>query len=104
MSAFAAAIEALFADANLGIDAVWRSAGAGPGIPVRAIVRRADRVGDFGETRIVAETVIIDVRVSQVAAPAEGDTFEIGGETLVIQGEPLRDAERLIWTVEAHPA
>ena len=104
MSAFAAAIEALFADANLGIDAVWRSAGAGPGIPVRAIVRRADRVGDFGETRIVAETVIIDVRVSQVPAPAEGDTFEVGGETFAVQGEPRRDAGRLIWTIEARSA
>jgi hypothetical protein len=104
VSAFSAAIEALFADANLGIDAIWRPAGAGPGIPVRAIVRRPDRIGDFGETRIVAETVIIDVRVSQVPVPAEGDTFEIGGETFVIQGEPLRDSERLIWTVEARPA
>jgi hypothetical protein len=34
----------------------------------------------------------------------EGDTFQIGGETLVIQGEPLRDVERLVWTIEARPA
>lgn len=103
-NAFTAAIVALFADPNLGIDAVYRVGGTDPGVPVRVIVRRPDRVGDFGETRIVAETVIIDVRVSQVPAPAEGDTYEIDGDTFVIQGEPLRDAERLIWTIEARPA
>lgn len=104
MSVFTEAIDALFADANLGLEAIWRPGGTGPGIPVRTILRRPDRVGDFGETRIVAETAIIDVRVSQVPAPTEGDTFQIGGETLVIQGEPLRDVERLVWTIEARPA
>lgn len=101
---FAAAINALFADPNLALDAVYRPGGADPGVPVRAMVRQPDRVGEFGETRIVAETVIIDVRVSQVALPAEGDTFEIGGETFKVQGEPSRGAERLIWTIEARPA
>jgi len=30
--------------------------------------------------------------------------MEIGGEAFLIQGEPVRDAERLIWTIDAHPA
>jgi hypothetical protein len=103
MNAFAAAIDALFADPNLAVDALYRADGADPGIPVRVIVRRPDRVGDFGETRIAANTMTIDVRVSDLPNPADGDTIEIGGETFVIQGEPMRDSERLVWTIEARP-
>jgi hypothetical protein len=100
-SAFTTAIDVLFADPNLGTAAVWRAGGADPGIPVRVIVRQPDRIGNFGETRIAAATLVIDVRVSEVAAPAEGDTIEIDGSVYIIQGEPIRDAERLIWTIEA---
>ena len=104
MTAFAAAIDVLFADPNLGIDAVYRAGGADPGMPVRVILRRPDRISEFGETRIVTGTVVIDVRVSDVAAPAEGDTIEADGMVCVIQGEPIRDVERLVWTIEARPA
>jgi hypothetical protein len=101
---FAAAIDALFADPNLGFDAVYRVGGAEPGIPVRVILRRPDRMGEFGETRIVTETLLIDVCVSEVAAPAEGDSIEVGGTVYVVQGEPIRDGERLVWTIEGRPA
>ena len=103
MTIFAAAIDALFADPHLGIDAVYRVGGADPGVPVRVIVRQPDRVGEFGETRVVAETVMIDVRIDDVAAPAEGDTLEVNGTVYVIEGEPIRDAERLVWTIEVRP-
>jgi hypothetical protein len=103
MSAFADAVDALFADPNLGTDAVYRADGADPGIPVRVIVRQPDRIGDFGETRIATATLVIDVRVSEIGAPAEGGMIERNGTIYVIQGEPIRDAERLIWTLEARP-
>ena len=45
-----------------------------------------------------------DIRASEIAAPAENDTIVVDGSTYVIQGEPIRDAERLIWTIEARPA
>ncbi len=104
MSAFAGAIDALFADPHLARDAVSRAGGADPGIPVRVILRRPDRVNTFGETRIVAETVLIDVRVSDVANPAVGDAIEVDGMVYVVQGAPMRDAERFVWTIEARPA
>ena len=46
---------------------------------------------------------MIDIRVSDIAAPADGDTIELDGAVYVIQGEPIRDAERLVWTIEARP-
>ena len=103
MTVFAAAIDVLFADLNLGIDAVYRAGGADPGMPVRVILRRPDRISEFGQTRIVAKTLLIDVRVSEVADPAEGDTVEVDGTVYVIQGEPTRDAELQVWTIEARP-
>ena len=103
MTMFAAAIDALFADPNLGIDTVYRVGGADPEVPVRAMVRQPDRIGEFGETRVVAETVMIDIRVSEVAATAECDTIEVNDTVYVIEGEPIRDAERLVWTIEVRP-
>ena len=104
MSIFAVAIDALFADPNLAVDAVYRAGGIDPAVPVRAIRRRPDRVGEFGDARIVAETMVFDVRVSDIAQPAAGDTIEWDGTVYRIQGAPLRDAERLVWTIEARPA
>ena len=100
---FTAAIDALFADPNLGLDATYRAGGADPGIAVRVILRRPDRVGELGETRVVAETLLIDVRVQDAAAPADGDTFDLDGMVYVVQGEPVRDDDRLVWTIGARP-
>lgn len=103
-TAFSTAIDALFADPNLAVEALYRADGADLGIPVRVIVRRPDRIGDFGDTRILAETTVFDVRSSDIDAPTAGDTIAVDDTVYVIQGEPIRDAERLIWTIEARPA
>jgi hypothetical protein len=103
MSAFAAAIDALFADRTLAVDAVYRSGGADPGLPVRVILRRPDRIVEYGETRIVSETVSIDIRMSEAAAPRAGDSIDVDGTIYIIQGEPVRDPERLVWTINAGP-
>jgi hypothetical protein len=103
VTAFTGAIDALFADPNLGADAIYRAGGSGEAITLRAIVRQPDRIGNFGETRIATQTTLVDIRTPDIAAPAEGDTIEMHGTVYVIQGEPIRDAERLVWTLEARP-
>ena len=101
---FAEALNDLFADPHLGTDAVWRAAGIGAGIPVRVIVRQSDRIAEFGAARIAAATNICEIRKSEAPTLAEGDTLEIEGAVYIIQGEPMLDTTRLVWTVEAHPA
>ena len=103
MSAFAAAVGALFADQNIGRDAVYIADGGAP-VLVRVIARRADAITDFGDTRLWSETTRIDLRVAEVANPRPGDRIEIGGDAFLIQGEPVRDRERLVWTVDLRPA
>ena len=51
-----------------------------------------------------SETTRIDLRVVEVPVPRPGDRIEIDGEAFLIQGEPVRDRERLVWTVDLRPA
>lgn len=96
-----AALDDLFTDPNLARNALWRAGGIDPAVPLRAIVRRPDRIGEFGETRILASSMVLEVRVAEAPTLAEGDTIELDGESYVIQGEPVRDGLRLIWIVDA---
>lgn len=104
MTAFSAAIDAIFADPNMAADAVWRGCRAPHvAVPCRVILTRPDLQQTYGDARITSDTTMLDVRVSEVAAPSAGDTVTIAGEVLVIQGEPARDRERLAWKCEAVP-
>jgi len=103
MSAFAAAVDLLFADPNIGRDAIYTPDG-GIAVPVRTIARRADELTSFGEARLWSETIRIDLRVAEVANPRPGDQFAIDGGAFLVQGEPVRDRERLVWTVDLRPA
>lgn len=103
MNAFAAVVDLLFADPNIGRDAVY-TPDSGSTVPVRIIARRADEITGFGEARLWSETTRVDLRLAEVPNPRAGDRIEIDGDTFIIQGEPVRDRERLVWTVDLRPA
>lgn len=102
MSAFASVVDTLFADPNLAREAIYEPVTGGD-YPVRVVARRADAVTEFGEARLWSETTRFDVRVSEVAAPRSGDRLVLDGDTFIVQGEPVRDRERLVWTIEVGP-
>ena len=102
-SIFAAAIDKLFADPNIARDAIFIADGGARHL-IRVVLRRADEVTSFGDARIWSETTRIDLRVAEVPAPRPGDRIEIDDEGFNIQGEPVRDRERLVWTVNLSPA
>ena len=103
MTALAMALDALFADANIARDAVYTPEGGAPRL-VRVVTRRADEITGFREARVWSETTRIDLRVAEVPEPRPGDRIEIDGDAFLIQGEPVRDRERLVWTVDLRPA
>ena len=103
MTAFAAILDALFADPNIGRDADYIADGGAP-VLVRVVSRQADAITDFGDARLWSETTRVDLRVAEVPAPRPGDRLEIDGDAFLIQGEPVRDRERLVWTVDLRPA
>ena len=103
MDAVALALDALFADGNVAREAVYKAEGGAPQL-VRVVTRHADDITGFGDARLWSETTRIDLRVAEVAIPRPGDRIEIDGELFLIQGEPVRDRERLVWTVDLRPA
>jgi len=103
MTAAAMALDALFTDDNIAREAVYTPEGGAP-VLVRAVARRADETTGFGDARLWSETTRIDLRVAEVANPRPGDRLEIDSEAFLIQGEPVRDRERLVWTVDLRPA
>ena len=88
---------------HLGRDAVYTADGGEP-VTVRVIAKRPDEIVGLGETRIHAGTALFDVRASEIAAPRPGDRLSVGDLDYLVQGEPVGDTERLIWTLEAYPA
>ena len=102
MTAFADAIDDLFADPNLAVTVLYQQPG-GEALPVRALARRPDRDVQFGDIALHAATSAFEIRVSEVAAPTEGDTITLGDESFIIQGTPTRDAERLVWSIDTRP-
>ena len=47
---------------------------------------------------------MVDVRVYDLPDPRPGDLIVIGADSFTIQGEPLRDRERLIWALDLRPS
>ena len=87
--------------------ALWSRAEEADGVApvlVRVVARRADAVTDFGDARLWSETTRFDLRVAEVADPRPGDRIVIEGTTYIVQGEPVRDRERLVWTIDTRPA
>lgn len=95
---FAGMVEDLFSSV-LAVDAAY-SYGAGPSSPVRAIIRTGIGDSTLFDRSAITETIIIDLRVSEVAAPEDGDTVEHGGMIYTITGHPRRSADRLVWVCE----
>ncbi len=103
MTAFASALELLFADPNLSTPALYVPLGVGSEVAIRVMRRSPDRMIEFGAARLVSDSVVLDVRISDCPDLTAGDRFEIGGEIFVVQGAPRRDRERLAWTAELLP-
>ncbi len=103
MNAFASAMAVIFADANMAEDATWMAGGVPPATACRVVRRAPDVVTEFGQGRFRSETVRFDVRVADWAAPMPGDTLTVGAETFKVQSEPLRDSDRLVWSLDTVP-
>ena len=98
MNAFDAAMAALVADPNLGIDAVYRPGGIGPAVPIRVLRSSPDRVGDAFGTEILSATDILSVAIATLPDLAAGDSFALGPELLTVT-HAERDAAGTAWRV-----
>ena len=104
MNAFAAAMDRIYANPSMAAAAVWISATTSEERTIRIIRRAPDRITEFGAGRFVSDTMMVDVRVSDLPDPRPGDLIEIGADSFTIQGEPMRDGESLIWSLDLRPS
>ena len=104
MTVFAAAMDKIYANPSMAAAAVWVSSTTSEERPIRVIRRAQDRITEFGAGRFISDTMMVDVRVSDLPDPRPGDMIVIGTESFTIQGEPVRDRERLIWTLDLRPS
>ena len=104
MNAFVSAMDRIFTHADMAVQAVWIAAGTSEERTIRAIRRAPDRITGFGDARILSDTTTLDVRVSELPDPRPGDLIILGADSFVVQGEPVRDRKRLIWTLDLRPA
>lgn len=87
-----------------GVDAVFTPFG-GSAQDVRIIPARPDEIVGLGDTRSFEETFLFDIRVSELADPAEGDAITYDGTDYIVKSPPLRDDDhRLVWTIETYPS
>lgn len=101
MSVIGDMIDALFADPALARDIIYTPV-AGAAQTIRAVIKSPDRIVDVREMAIHTPTLVVDVRVSDIATPQAGDTLAIGTLLYAVQGEPVRDAENLVWTLDCY--
>ncbi|MDZ4067144.1 MAG: hypothetical protein U1E06_09890, partial [Tabrizicola sp.] len=94
MSVFEAALGRIFGNPSMAVAAVWISAATSEERTVRVMRRAQDRISEFGAGRFVSDTMLVDVRVSDLPDPRPGDLIVIGADSYTIQGEPVRDRER----------
>ncbi len=104
MTVFAAAMDRIYANPSMAVTALWISATTSDEGPIRVIRRAPDRITEFGAARLVSDTMMVDVCVSDLVDPRPGDLIVVGSDSYTIQGEPTRDRERLVWTLDLRPS
>lgn len=104
MSVFEAALGRIFANPSIAVAAVWISAATSEERSIRVIRRTPDRITEFGAGRFVSDTIMVDVQVSDLPDPRPGDLLVIGADSFILQGESIRDHERLVWTLDLRPS
>jgi hypothetical protein len=93
----ALAINAVFS--ARGRAATYTPPGGGSSTPCTVIDDSRDRQAVGGLGRPVMRGNVLQVRISEIAAPAKGGTFTIDSETFKIVGDPItEDSGRLIWS------
>jgi hypothetical protein len=108
MTAFAVAIDAIFADANFGRNATYRVAGGGTTLLIRVIP--LSDPPELGGGVVIASMTndgrSFLVRRGDFAAvdPRTGDTLEVGGETWRVRTARQRSPLADLWVLDCQPA
>ncbi len=98
MNAFAAAMDALAADPNIGADATHRAGGTGPPFLLRVVRSAPDRLGDAFGSSVIQASDVLSVAIAMLPTVDADDTFTLGADILTVQ-HAERDATGIAWRV-----
>ena len=98
MSAFAAAMDALTTDPNIGATATYRAGGTGAPVLLRVVRSAPDRLGDAFGTSVIQASDVLTVAIAVLPIVEADDTFTLGVDTLTVQ-HAERDAAGIAWRV-----
>ena len=101
MTVFSTAIQTLFNDRNVAVDATFIPQ-IGVSKAVRVITRSPDLYQNIGQSVIETPSLVLEVQVADCPTVSQGDQFIINTVTYTAQGEPRRDSERLFWQVDCY--
>lgn len=101
MSVFDAALDTLYADPNLAVDAVYTPPGGGAPVPCRTDLSAGDRDWRaFSDSGVTLPAISAEVRVSDVMDPEEGGTLAVGGSSYRITRVTQPGTDRRLWRLE----
>lgn len=103
MSVFDTAMQVLFADRNLAIDATFIPI-LGANKEVRVVTRAPDLYQNIGQSVVQTPSFVLEVQVADCPTIVAGDLFLINKIKYIVQGAPRRDSERLTWQVDCYAA
>jgi hypothetical protein len=101
MTVFSSAIQTLFNDQNLAVNATFIPQ-IGVSKVVRVITRAPDVYQNIGQSIIETPSLVLEVPVADCPTVSQGDQFIINSAAYTVQGEPRRDSERLYWQVDCY--
>lgn len=101
MTVFSSAIQTLFNDQNLAVNATFIPQ-IGVSKAVRVITRAPDVYQNIGQSVIETPSLVLEVQVADCPTVSQGDQFIINSAAYTVQGEPRRDSEQLYWQVDCY--
>ena len=92
---------------TFGVPATYMPAAGDPvACTVIPTERNPDALVQFSQTAVIAGARLLEVRATEVPAPAKGDTLTVGGDVLTIIATPRHpdgDHDRALWLLECAP-
>ncbi|MFN5174829.1 MAG: hypothetical protein ACK5GA_08060 [Holosporaceae bacterium] len=101
MTAFSSAIQTLFNDQNLAVNATFIPQ-IGVSKAVRVMTRAPDVYQNIGQSVIETPSLVLEVQVADCPIVSQGDQFIINSAAYTVQGDPRRDSDRLYWQVDCY--
>ena len=88
-----------------GIDATYTPVAGSP-LAIKVIPSEEDELVDVSgiSSRVQTETNLFDVRVSEIAAPAQKDALVVAGVSYTVASKRQTDARKLIWQLDVRLA